>query len=210
MRLETIDRELTGEFSTMRGLPSEWAQEVAAEAVDLHGAMQKRTELARLLDLVRPMGFSTLLEVGALAGGTTWALRQCLDNPLVVTVDNLVLGYRVSSAIADVVVTGESGQARQEVVAGLAGRTVDLLFIDADHSYEAVKADYAAYAPLVRPGGCVVFHDVSVPHLLVDVHDVVRFWNEIRLGRRHATIFEPLDGEWTTERDWGGLGVLVA
>jgi len=36
---------------------------------------------------------------------------------------------------------------------------IDLLFIDGDHSYEGVKADWAAYAPLLAPGATVVFHD---------------------------------------------------
>ena len=36
---------------------------------------------------------------------------------------------------------------------------IDLLFIDADHSYQAVKADLAAWAPKVRSGGWVVMHD---------------------------------------------------
>lgn len=34
-----------------------------------------------------------------------------------------------------------------------------LLFIDADHSYEGVKWDFARFAPLVELGGHVIFHD---------------------------------------------------
>lgn len=40
----------------------------------------------------------------------------------------------------------------------LAGRPIDLLFIDADHSYESVKLDYVIYGPLVRH--IVAFHDI--------------------------------------------------
>ena len=36
---------------------------------------------------------------------------------------------------------------------------VDLLFIDGDHAYESVKADWDAYKPFLRSGSTVVFHD---------------------------------------------------
>jgi hypothetical protein len=36
---------------------------------------------------------------------------------------------------------------------------IGLLFIDADHLYEAVKADFGAWAPKVVSGGIVAFHD---------------------------------------------------
>lgn len=38
-------------------------------------------------------------------------------------------------------------------------KTLDLLFIDGDHSYEGVKADWKAYKHFLRPGSIVVFHD---------------------------------------------------
>jgi len=36
---------------------------------------------------------------------------------------------------------------------------IDLLYIDADHHYDAIKADYEAWMPLVRSGGTIAFHD---------------------------------------------------
>lgn len=38
---------------------------------------------------------------------------------------------------------------------------VDLVYIDADHSYEAVSSDIDAWRPLVREGGWVTGHDFS-------------------------------------------------
>jgi hypothetical protein len=47
---------------------------------------------------------------------------------------------------------------------------IDFLFIDADHSYEAVKADWNAWFPKVRQNGYIALHDSkqapSSPHML--------------------------------------------
>jgi methyltransferase family protein len=47
---------------------------------------------------------------------------------------------------------------------------VDFLFIDADHSYEAVKMDWKEWFPKVQKGGYVALHDskpaVNSPHAL--------------------------------------------
>jgi cephalosporin hydroxylase len=45
----------------------------------------------------------------------------------------------------------------------LGDKKIDFLFIDGDHSYKCVKADYDNYSPLVRKGGIIAFHDTE-PH----------------------------------------------
>jgi predicted O-methyltransferase YrrM len=39
----------------------------------------------------------------------------------------------------------------------------DLLFIDGDHSYEAVVTDLKAWLPALRPGGVLAMHDIDAP-----------------------------------------------
>lgn len=51
------------------------------------------------------------------------------------------------------------------------GGPIDCLFIDGDHSYEAVKDDIASWVKFVKVGGVVVFHDCAcetnpMPHIL--------------------------------------------
>ena len=41
------------------------------------------------------------------------------------------------------------------------GEPLDLLFIDGDHSYDGVRADFELYGRLVRPGGLIALHDVN-------------------------------------------------
>lgn len=46
--------------------------------------------------------------------------------------------------------------------ATIADGSLDLVFVDADHSYEAVKADIAAWRSKVRPGGILCGHDCEI------------------------------------------------
>ena len=72
----------------------------------------------------------------------------------------------------------------------LGGEPLDFLFIDGDHSYDGVRQDYESYAPLVRPGGLIGFHDIAEPPgggpviaadgTLLLVGDVPAFWRTIR------------------------------
>ena len=56
---------------------------------------------------------------------------------------------------------------------------IDFAFIDGDHTYEGVKADFENYGPLVRPGGLIAFHDIlprpDMPSIQVD-----KFWAELK------------------------------
>jgi predicted O-methyltransferase YrrM len=38
---------------------------------------------------------------------------------------------------------------------------IDLIFIDGDHSYEGVKADWEGFRPFVKQFGLVIFHDTT-------------------------------------------------
>ena len=51
-------------------------------------------------------------------------------------------------------------QGRSHELAATWREPIDLLFLDGDHSYEAVACDYRDWAPRVRPGGFLVLHDV--------------------------------------------------
>jgi predicted O-methyltransferase YrrM len=59
---------------------------------------------------------------------------------------------------------------------------IDLVFVDGDHSYDGVSADWHSWSPLIRPGGFVALHDSrSTPER--DIHDAgsARFTREVIL-----------------------------
>lgn len=82
---------------------------------------------------------------------------------------------------------------------------IDFLFIDGDHTFEGVKTDFEMYSPLVKQGGCIVFHDIVISdhHHSRDVY-VGEFWNEIKNDDRFDS-FEFVE----PDNNWGGIGVLI-
>ncbi len=42
-----------------------------------------------------------------------------------------------------------------------ADASLDMIYVDADHGYDAVRADAAAAAPKVKPGGFLIFNDFA-------------------------------------------------
>jgi predicted O-methyltransferase YrrM len=56
-------------------------------------------------------------------------------------------------------VQGYSTKVIAEVIA--ITQTLELLFIDGDHSYEGCKKDWDFYSPHLKSGSCVIFHDIG-------------------------------------------------
>jgi predicted O-methyltransferase YrrM len=84
-----------------------------------------------------------------------------------------------------------------------------VLFIDGDHSYDAVKADFSHYGPLVRGGGLIAFHDI-VPDFRTrfgtptdsDTGEVPRFWAEVTQRYKTTEIIE------SVQQDGYGIGIV--
>ena len=131
------------------------------------------------------------LEIGSNEGRSLWLIQDALaPRAVIVSLDVHAVsathkipledtfaplresGFIVMSVIADS--TNPTTVGRVQRALGFGG-TVDLLFIDADHSYAAVKADYELYRPLVSRGGMIAFHDIA--HRFWGAS---RLWNEIK------------------------------
>jgi predicted O-methyltransferase YrrM len=162
------------------------------------------------------------VEIGTASGGALSAFCQIASkDALLVSID--LPGGEFGGAYHEGAISGRSDLARkgqslrflrcdsheqstrQALLDILAGREVDLLFIDGDHTYDGVKADFEMYSALVSPAGIVAFHDV-LKHPQLPTCEVDRFWNEIKADFVHHEFLVPDDDRgWGP---WGGIGVL--
>ena len=143
--------------------------------VEPHGDNQHAWEISVCKELIpRLIGNpKVVVEVGVLYAGSFKAWSDIAsDDALLIGVDvNRADLPTRSSQIAKMIV-GRSPDIRDKVVEALNGALVDYLFIDGDHAYTSVQADYEAFKSLVRPGGVIGFHDVCY-------EEVAMFWADL-------------------------------
>ena len=72
--------------------------------------------------------------------------------------------------------------------------SVDFMFIDGDHTYEGVKADFINFSSLVKPGGYIAFHDIrDTEHHRKIGCNVAQFWNELKTNNPSIRSWEFID-----------------
>jgi predicted O-methyltransferase YrrM len=77
-------------------------------------------------------------------------------------------------------------------------KKIDILHIDADHSYEGVKKDYELWGPLGNEGGCILFHNVGGSF----IDSVGKYFREVTTGMERGTQFD------FNSMDHNGIGVI--
>jgi predicted O-methyltransferase YrrM len=138
-------------------------------------------------------------EIGVYEGVSTRAIREAMPADGVLHAVDPFFRGRLGICWGRVVARREiarSRGARVEFVerlsveaAPLVPDGLDLLFIDADHRYEGLKADWEAWSPKLRAGGFALLHDTRVPPHDPSVAALgsVRFFEEVI---RHDPRFE--------------------
>ena len=141
-------------------------------------ALQHLVEVEPLLDMLAADPPLALLEIETAGGGSLFLWSRVADDDAVVVSVDLPWGrwgssypltraplYRAFARARQrvVFIRGDSHAiaARERVERALAGRPLDFLFSDGDHTYEGALLDYELYAPLVRQGGIIALHDIA-------------------------------------------------
>jgi cephalosporin hydroxylase len=181
--------------------------------------VQRREEFVPFLELVRDLRPQTVLEIGTSYGGTFFMLCQAAaPTARLASVDLVAPGTPVETfGRAHQQVTGIIGSSSdpgvRRRVAELFPEGVDVVFVDGDHSYEGVRADYEHYRELVRPGGILALHDI-VPdseertgvRSLRWAGGVPKLWREITDADDGTWWTRELVGSWDDE----GFGIGLA
>ena len=138
-----------------------------------------------LADLVHPLEYPVILEVGACVGLSACWLAAGNKNAIVYSVDAWELGdtphshklyrdvYNLNIAymgFADRVI---SVQGFSVEIASAWFTPLDFLYIDGAHDYDNVKADILAWEPFLKTGGTLAMHDINQPDVERAVQDTI-------------------------------------
>ena len=183
---------------------------------------QDRWELTQLAEAVSALQPYTIVEIGTRDGGTLWVWSRCSPGLAhLVSVDlpggihgggypdqreklyRLFAEKRAGLSLDLLRCDSQTEATRDAVRASLNGAPVDFLFIDGDHREAGVRRDYALYAPLVRPGGLIAFHDIR-PNTVDPTIEVWKLWDDLKASGVPVREFvhEPYAGRY-------GIGVLT-
>lgn len=179
--------------------------------------LQITEELVKFTELIYESNPTTVVEIGTGKGGTLYVLSQYVDTAsTIISIDlpggdfggihshgRVPLFQRFSRETDMHFVRNDSHdeETKETVAQLLSGDSIDVLFIDGDHTYEGVTQDFEMYRPLVAEDGLVAFHDI-VENPYHKQCQVPQFWEEISSEYNTTEIVADRDQEW------GGIGVI--
>jgi len=181
------------------------------------GITQVRSEIAALVECLQSLAPRTVVEIGTHKGGNSFLFCHAL--PSVQRVIGVDLCVQNAAKLIYFAGPGQDYRAlhgdsqtpkmRNRVIQKLFRRPLDFLFIDGDHSYQGVVADFSLYAPLVRSGGMIALHDIVPDHRTRHgrptgcyAGDVWCFWDELKQRYDYEELIED------TGQDGFGIGLI--
>lgn len=156
-------RELRGLFSIQSHLTDQERLtlfRLAGEVADRHPAD------ARIVEIGAYVGASTTLFAAGLAGsgGTVTSIDTWNNDAMSEGQRDTFAAFEANTArFAPCVRPVRGWSTDRDVVTQVrdSAAPIHLLFIDGDHSHEAVLADWETYAPMLAPNALIAMHDIG-------------------------------------------------
>lgn len=188
---------------------------VRLAAQTLFRPSQIPVEICGLLRLMQERQPRAVLEIGTNRGGTLYLFaRHAHASAKLVSVDIKLQNAEIIRSFArcdqqiELIQGDSTGPETVRRIAAAFPDGVDVLLLDGDHSYEGIRQDYENYAPLVKPGGLIAFHDIvednETRHGVITggwAGGVPRFWRELKQQHPHV--------EFIADPAQDGLGIGV-
>ena len=217
-RLQRLAEECKDEIDCMVNLSFDFRYSYPCLPIYTIAPYQVKEELAELSRIFKENNPKCIVEIGTANGGTLFLwCRLSSDNSSIISIDlpgGLFGGdfhywrepYYMDFKKPDQKLSllrndSHSEKTLEQVKKLLKNNKIDFLFIDGDHAYEGVKKDFELYAPLVRSGGIIAFHDI-VSGPIEAIGGVPGFWDEIKHKYKSTEIVK----DWNQEGC--GIGVL--
>jgi predicted O-methyltransferase YrrM len=156
-----------------------------AKLIEMRGSSNMVTGLQKLClgtkNLLGEREDLNIVEIGCYCGHSTLIINSCFKNATINCVDPWTM-YREEGSTYDLDNQAEELREAEEVfdanvkphsnikknkmasiefAAAVQNESLDLVYIDGDHSYAAVKQDIIIWMPKVKVGGVIAGHDVS-------------------------------------------------
>lgn len=128
-----------------------------------------------LKHLIEQNNFKTMIEVGIDTGKTTFFLLDNIPDLTIYAVDKDINKFYTDDVKERYRERLIPLQGLSHIVADkIKDSIADLIFIDADHSYESVKKDIEKYSPKLKIGGLLTGHDIDYPGVNRAVTEVIK------------------------------------
>jgi predicted O-methyltransferase YrrM len=130
---------------------------------------------AYLLYLIEKNNFKTMAEVGVKFGRTTFFLLDNSPDLVIYSIDtdiSMFYNNEVKEKYKDRLIPIQGFS--YDVANQLLDNSMDLIFIDADHSYNSVKKDILEYTPKLKDHGILAGHDIDYPGVNKAVNELIK------------------------------------
>jgi cephalosporin hydroxylase len=176
--------------------------------------IQIEKEITGFLSHIQEISPRIVCEIGTKTCGNSFLLSQAIASvELFVGIDLFVENSsqfrafaRPNTKIEFFSGSSYSDEMVERVRKLLAGRKIDVLFVDGDHRYEGAKSDFLLYRQFVRDGGIIAFHDVMPVRAALPgepptlwAGDVPVLWEKVKAGYPYR--------EFVGKPDQNGLGI---